>query len=221
MATAEVPQVDLDMLIKTDPVANQLSTELGWKKIDAIYQTQAAKNGVNNPYVARFDQDVQRLQNQYDERVKLLVEKAKQKQRSTIQSKIIELQAVLQPQQEAQKKLAAEIAKLKDEAENIGQTSVDIQMIQAKLKNLDQVLANFVTERERLRAEIKSTPRITVAEPADYAADAVEHLDADRVDVLWLCWRASACRRLPSPSGTRAPAASIRQPTCRRVFACR
>lgn len=62
------------------------------------------------------------------------------------------------------KDLAAKAAKVLEEAKRLGQDSVDIEMLQAKLRNLDQVLANFVTERERMGMEIRTAPRIMLLE---------------------------------------------------------
>jgi polysaccharide biosynthesis transport protein len=164
--TAEVPQLEIDLLVQADPVAKQISTELGWKSVDKTYNEGAVKKGVNNPYAQRYNDEMEKLQSQYNDRIKLMEQKAKQKKRSTIQSDILRLDALVKPLEEQRKATSERVAKLAEEAKNIGQTSVDIQMIQAKLRNLDQVLATFVTERERLRVEIKSTPRITVAELA-------------------------------------------------------
>jgi capsular exopolysaccharide synthesis family protein len=47
------------------------------------------------------------------------------------------------------------------ESEKIGISSVDVEMMRADIKNLDVVLGQIITEREKLRVEIRSAPRIT------------------------------------------------------------
>ena len=45
--------------------------------------------------------------------------------------------------------------------------SVDMQMLRAQMKTMDQVLANFIIERERLGAKIHTPPRVTLLERAE------------------------------------------------------
>ncbi len=179
---SEVPQMEIDALVQSDPVAKQLFTELGWKKMDEAYTEGMIKPGATSAYANRYKDEVDRLQKQYDERVKLAETKAKQKKRSTIQSEILRLRALVQPMEEGQRMAAARIAKKEEEARTIGQTSVDIQMIQSQLRNMDQVLGNLVIERERLEVEIKSTPRIIVSEPAEEPPMPSNAAGATRID---------------------------------------
>jgi capsular exopolysaccharide synthesis family protein len=164
---SEVPQMEIDVLVQSDPVAKQLSTELGWKKMDQAYTEGTLKPGANSPYASRYKEEVDRLEKQFNERIKLMELKAKEKKRSVIQSEILRLDAQVKPLQEHQTQTAIRINKLTEEAKNIGQTTVDIQMIQSQLRNMDQVLANLIVEREKLAVEINSTPRIVIQEPAE------------------------------------------------------
>jgi HlyD family secretion protein len=93
---SEVPQVEIDLLVQNDPVAKQLSTELGWKKMDQSSLEGSVKKGARNDNVTRYGKEVARLQKQYDERVKELEKKARQKKRSVIQTEIVRLQAILE-----------------------------------------------------------------------------------------------------------------------------
>ena len=42
---SDVPQVEIDQLVQNDPVAKQLSTELGWKKMDQMYDRTGDQAG--------------------------------------------------------------------------------------------------------------------------------------------------------------------------------
>ena len=92
---SDVPPSELDLLVQNDPVAKQLSTELGWKKMDRAYVEQSTKNPTKNPYAKRQSDEVNRLQKQYDQRVKELEAKVRQNKRSVIQTEIVRLQAQL------------------------------------------------------------------------------------------------------------------------------
>ena len=108
---------------------------------------------------------------------------------------------------------------MEEEAKKIGSTSVDIQMIQANLKIMEQVAGEFHDEREKLEVEIKSAPRISVWEPAEEPL--IPSNTMSRIALTMLAVLASfCCPGLPSPSGIPAPAASTPQPTCRTGFGC-
>jgi polysaccharide biosynthesis transport protein len=166
IAEVDVPQMEIDQMIQNDPVARQLSIELGWKKIDEGLTKQAIKPGVASGYATQATQQVAALQQSYDERINLIEQKARQKKKSMIETEIIKVEMLLKPLEKEQSDMANKSKELLAEAKKIGLTNVDIQMIQADLKVMDQVMANFTSERERLRAEIRSTPRIFVLEPA-------------------------------------------------------
>jgi RND family efflux transporter MFP subunit len=92
---AGLSPVEVDQLVQNDPVAKQLSTELGWKKMDQTYAEGAAKKDTRNAFVKRQKDEVNRLQKQYDERVKEIETKIRQKRRAFIQTEIVRLQAML------------------------------------------------------------------------------------------------------------------------------
>ena len=164
---ADVPAIELDQLVQNDPQARQLQIELGMKKMEHVYTQGAMKKGANTPYASRYGEEVEMLQKEYDERLKEMEMKARQKKRNLIDTEIVRLQALLTPMEEQQVAATKKIAKLMSDAEKISVTSVDIQMTQAELRNMDIVVANFANEREKLAVEIHSTPRIAVLEPAE------------------------------------------------------
>jgi polysaccharide biosynthesis transport protein len=164
---AAVPQMELDYLVQTDPVAKQISVELGWKKIDEQTNQSAAKAGSSSPYVTQSSQLVKKLQEQYDERIKVLEKKAREKSRSKAETEIVRLKALLKPIEDQQKAMKNKLAEREEQAKTISQSTVDVQMVQAQLRNWEQVLGSFVNERERLGVDIKSAPRILVSEKAE------------------------------------------------------
>ena len=60
---------------------------------------------------------------------------------------------------EQRRELATKTAKVLEEATHFGQESVDIEMVQAELRNMDQVLTNFIAEKERMSVEMRTAPR--------------------------------------------------------------
>jgi hypothetical protein len=159
--TADIPEMEVDMLVQSDPRARELSAKLANEQPDQLHDKTTAKRGATTP-----SEQAKTLRAQYDARVDALRQKAKEKKRYYIQSEILRLHAWLQPMETQADILAARLKQREDEAKNIGQTSVDIQMIQAKLKTIEQVLANFINEHDKAGAEFKSPQRISVTESA-------------------------------------------------------
>lgn len=159
--TAAADPGELETLVDNDPRARELSAKLANAQAEQQYHKTVAKTGATIP-----SEQAKTLQAQYDARIKELSHRVRDKQRTAVMRKMIELVPQLKNMQEAQAVSAQKIAKLAAQAERSG-GSVDIQMIQGQLRNLDTALARFVTERERLNVEIKSAPRILVLEPAE------------------------------------------------------
>jgi uncharacterized protein involved in exopolysaccharide biosynthesis len=97
---------------------------------------------------------------------KAYLEDAKGDARAPILKEIKRLEVTIGVMDKQVGDVANKVQTLVSEAKRVGLTNVDIQMLQADLKNMDMVLANLTNERERLRAEIRSSSRIFVLEPA-------------------------------------------------------
>ncbi len=160
--TASADPGELEMLVNSDPRARELSAKLAKEQSDQPHDKATANKGAATP-----SEQAKTLRAQYDARVKELGQKAREKRRTVVMRKIIELEAQLKSMEEAQAAAAAKIGKLTEEAKNIGETSVDIQMLRSQLRNMEQSLGSLVAEREKLEVAIKSMPRIVVSEPAE------------------------------------------------------
>jgi uncharacterized protein involved in exopolysaccharide biosynthesis len=153
---------ELETLVNSDPRARELSAKLANEQADQPHDKTVVKSVATIP-----GEQTKTLQAQYDARVRELSQKVREKQHAVVMRKVIELEPQLRSLEKSEVALAGKIAKIEEEARILGQTPVDIQMIQMQLRNLDQVLTAFVIEKERLGVEIKSAPRICVQEIAE------------------------------------------------------
>lgn len=168
---ADVTDAELETLLQSDPVARQLFVELGWRKLDQVYMEGAVVSGARTRMNDRSQQDIKTMQEQYDARRAELADMLRQKNRSKAQMDVQRLEAglaVATEQQQAQQKSVEEQQR---EAERFGSSTVDIEMMRADIKNLEGTLSALAGEREKLRVEVHSTPRITTpfgrAEPPE------------------------------------------------------
>ena len=163
----EITDAELDVLVQTDPVARQLFIELGWRSTDQAYNQGRVKDGKPSHIVDRYQQDLKTLQTQFDGRRTALVEVARQRKRSIVQTEIMKLQASLDVMKEQQTTLQTEVEDKQREAEKFGQSTVDVEMMRADIKNLDTLLTGISSEKEKLGVEMRNASRVTLLQRAD------------------------------------------------------
>lgn len=98
---------------------------------------------------------------------KAFLEDAKGDARVPILKEIKGLEVSIRVTEEQLIPLASKAAKLSEEIKHLSTESVDIEMLQAQLKTLDQILYQFVGEMERMRVEIRTAPRVRLLEHAE------------------------------------------------------
>ena len=167
----DVTDADLELVLQNDPVARQLFVELGWRKLDQVYMEGAVVSGAKTRMSDRSQQDIKTMQEQYDARRAELADMVRQKNRSKVQMDVQRLEAGLAVSTEQEKTQQDAVDKQQMEAERFGSSTVDIEMMRSDIKNLETTLSALANEREKLRVEVHSTPRITApfgrAEPPE------------------------------------------------------
>ncbi len=157
----EVPAIELDQLIQTDPVAKQLAWELAMKKLYATYTQGLVKDNTKSPYFNRYANELQMLQQEYDEKLAELKKKALDGKRSEIGVKIVGLESQVATFQSQQESLAKDIAERFKQAEKYGETTVDIEMLRADLRQQELLLTQLASDRDKLKVELQAPARIT------------------------------------------------------------
>lgn len=165
----EVPADEVDFMMNTDPIARELSIELARKKQEQTYNDVAVspKSKTGNKFAERYSRELQMLQEQYDQKVKEIKEKVRQRKRSLIMADIVKLETSFDVKKKQYEALTKKYDDLKEKASKFGGTTVDIEMQRADLKRSEVILAELNAEREKLKVELQNAPRITVREPAE------------------------------------------------------
>ncbi len=154
--------VELEILINSDPVARELSVTLGYKALEQLHNERVLKGGATTPSDER-----KVLQAQFDARVEALRKKVLDRQRGVVIRKIIELEAQLKDLDEEQAAAAKVISEMLKQTQEIGITTVDLEMLRQELKSEEQLASELNMEKERLRIEFRAPTRITLVEPAE------------------------------------------------------
>jgi len=179
---------EVEMLVMSDPVARQLFTELGWKKMDEVYTESVLPTGAKNRYADRFRNEIQMLEQQYNTRLAKLEENVRQKKQSLIQTEIDRLQTMLDVWSKQEEKAKEDVETQRVAAERFGGSSLDIEMMRSDVKKSEETLALVGNEREKLKVEVRSRPRVTLlpggAEVPEAAANAYSRFALTMLAVL-------------------------------------
>ncbi len=192
MENMTVNDAEVEMMVMNDPIAKQLFMELGWRKMQQIYTAGAVVAEAKSMYADRYQQDLQIMQQQYDDRRAEIAELVKQKRISEVQVEIEKADAFIAVMSEQEASAQKLVQEQQAKAEKLGISSVDVEMMRADIKNLDMVLAEISGEREKLRVELRSAPRITAPYgKADEPTEPSNEIPLIVMTVLAMC--ASAC----------------------------
>ena len=162
----EVPAADLDALIHADPVAGPLAQQVAGLKMELERNKMSQRPGVHSSFIDQLTRQLQSSQEQYDQKIDELKEKARDKRRSEIEQNMVKYDSYLNSMQKSKEELADQIRQKKDEAYKLGRSSVDSEMMRAEIRDLEATLGRMTQIREDLRVELNAVPRINIYEQA-------------------------------------------------------
>jgi polysaccharide biosynthesis transport protein len=166
--STEPPAEEVEMLMRADPVTNQLSAELALKKQEeAVMSRAAVPSGSKNRDIERRSRELKLLQDQYDEKLAEAKKKVQDRRRVLVQSEATKLRNQFEVKRELYEKLAKDVEKLRVETQKFGSTTVDIEMLNSDLKQMDLMASQLNAEKEKIKVSLQSAPRITLVERAE------------------------------------------------------
>jgi capsular exopolysaccharide synthesis family protein len=167
LADAEIPAFEVDALAMNDPMIRQLTDQLMQRTMIVQQMERITVPGAKTPYLKKYRTELESVQKQVDQMGGSLREKIRDKKRLDAQREVKKLEAEVANRTEQKQRLTDDVERQRKEAEQIGGKSIDIEMMHAEVKSLDQVLSNIEEEREKLKVELHSAPRITLLQSAD------------------------------------------------------
>ena len=154
----KLPEFEIDAFMQSDPVTAQLLTPL----LTELKKQLAAGQPEEN-----LQRGLKAVQKELDARREELRPQLRQRKRAAIEAEIARLKDQITVLSELCQKITEDVKEQKKEAERFGETLLDIEMMRAELTQLDEVLNSVATERERLRVEVNSSPRIMLMQRAE------------------------------------------------------
>ncbi len=164
--TVDITDADVESVMQSDPIGRELFMELGWKRLDQLYMDNAVVKGASSLYVDRYQQALKTLQESYNTRKAELVEVVRQKRRTLIQMEVRKLEGTVGILADQERALQEHVNAKQAAAEKFGVSTVDMEMLLADIHNAETVLNAVASERDKLKVENRSTPRIQLLIPA-------------------------------------------------------
>ena len=167
VADEEVSEIELDAFAQEDSVARRLFEEMRWLQSDAEATARIVLPGSKSRSAERYLNDHSNVRQQYEKRrAELLAEYRRQKIKAIkIKADEAEIRlAILKSQEE---RLREDVDNQTKEVASLGGRSIDVEMARAEIDHLDLVLTSIANEREKLKVELRSAPRVAQIQRAE------------------------------------------------------
>ena len=161
----EISQVEVDIFSQSDPAAADLfqQTFALKKKLADIEGSEAAAASVE-----RLKGRLKAVQEELNARQTQLRQLMRQKRRADIEVEIRRGEVELEVLADQEQELAKDVGAREQEVERLSTSSIDLEMMRGEIDRLNVVLATVHGERERIRVELRSAPRITLIQRAEH-----------------------------------------------------
>jgi beta-lactamase regulating signal transducer with metallopeptidase domain len=158
---------DMDALVQKDQMAQTLLHELAIRKVGQLTAEKSAPDSDKSRDAERVQKEIKSLQDEFDKRREQLVTVVQKRKRAALQADVLKLQMQFDVKKAQYDVLAKQVERLGEEAQKFSSTTVDIEMLQSDLKRMELIATELNAERERMRVELSSAPRVTLVEKAE------------------------------------------------------
>jgi polysaccharide biosynthesis transport protein len=161
--SADISDLECELFAQSDPVLKTLIQEIMWRKIGkpSASQTQTPEDK-SNKGADKNQFNLEELTTAYSERIKQIREEVLHKRQTDVEKEINRLEAAIEIANKQQKANEDQMQHLKKMAEQFGSSSVDVEMLRAEINVREKSLEALAAERDKLRIELRSPPRIEI-----------------------------------------------------------
>ncbi|MBN2579197.1 MAG: AAA family ATPase [Pirellulales bacterium] len=150
-----------------DQELKRLAEEVALRKMYAQETRETINPASTNPAARGYVGQEEQVYNQYEEKMETLRREIHQKKLGEIEREIKKLEASIVQSENQKTRLEKETSQQREQAEQLGGTSIEVEMYRNDLKNQEQTLQSIAMEREKIRAELRAPSRILLLEKPD------------------------------------------------------
>lgn len=162
----EISETELDGFAQFDPQVRQLAMKTADLEALLGHLGEVARPEIAARQGSRYQQELKSVAEQMAARREQLREDYKRQRRGRLMDEIAQLQFEMSVLSEQEKQLGADVEAARQEAEKGGGSSIDIQMLNAEIALLENLLSRIAQERQSLLLELREDPRISVVQKA-------------------------------------------------------
>jgi len=163
LATAEIPETEVVVLLNNNPIYRDLQSRLAFLEAVSRQHTDAAAPGTKQPVgFTRTKAELESARAQVQTLEQKSAEQVRSAKRIELEREIRHLENQVEISTGQVAAFEKEVERKGNDADSVGRSSVAAQMARAEVDNIERILHGVAEERERLRVELKSTPRVGI-----------------------------------------------------------
>ncbi len=161
LAEVELPGIMLARYERADPGLQQLASQLAYFEQVLEQEANAVVPGAAEGHLQRRRETLATLEERYQQERQRLLEDLRVHREAAAEEQIGQLISTIRTLEEHEKAIAAEVDRARAEAEGLGASTVDVEMMRVNVAHLEQVIEAISSERERLGIEVDGEARVT------------------------------------------------------------
>lgn len=161
LAEADVSDTMLARYEEEDPALQEVANQVAYIQKMYEYEREAVVPGAAQHHLERRQRDLATLEERYEELQDQLREKLAFQRRASVEGYLTRLQSAIRTLEEHEKVVTAEVERVREDAERLGTSNIDVEMMRVNIENMERILGEIASEREKLRIEVDSDPRVT------------------------------------------------------------
>ncbi|GAB6188069.1 polysaccharide biosynthesis tyrosine autokinase [Thermopirellula anaerolimosa] len=166
-AQIQISESEIDAAGRVDPVMVQLQMRQAELKALTAQMRETVRPEFANRYEGRYSRELAEIDAKIQARREELKQELEKKRLATLDEDLESLKFELAILEQQQSQLQQEVEEVRKTAETFGKGSIEVEFLRAEVDLARKTLATIAEERNKLRIELRSKPRITLVQRAE------------------------------------------------------
>ncbi len=163
----EVSALELDAFAETDPTTAQLLMRQNLLERMLAHLEETVRPHLLVNYSESYETELEMVEERLKTRREQLREQLEHRKHKALAAEVGSLQTEIAIKEEEQRQLAQDVESMGKQVQQVGGSSVDVDILSKEIASLEGVLNPIAEERERLRVELRAGERITILQHAE------------------------------------------------------
>jgi capsular exopolysaccharide synthesis family protein len=197
LAEAEIPEYEVTQFVMNDQMSRELMQQLVYMRQMRDMNRERAVGG-SSQFIKKDDIQVRMIESQIEAFNKQMREKIRDVKHAELEKDSRRYEAELAVLSEQVEQFKKDVEKQLKDADQLGRKSVEVEMMRNELKQISQLLGSIGEERDQLRVELNSDPRVQVLGNTSLPAEVPETEEGKMGRIAMALFAALAAMCLPA-----------------------